>query len=140
MKKLLISAALVLAACGGPAGSTGGVEISDAFIAEPLTGRNMTAGYFSAANTGPDARIVAVSTPIAERVELHTHTMTNGVMKMRKVDGVDVASGETVNFEPGGLHLMIFGVSVDEGVTEAPVTLTYASGEEVTVMAEIRPR
>ena len=140
MKKLVIAAALVLAACGGPAPSGDGVEISDLYIAEPLKGRNMTAGYFSATNTGPDTRITAASSPIAERIELHTHPMNDGVMQMRQVDGVDVAAGETVTFEPGGLHLMLFGVDVPDGTTEAPVTLEYADGESVTVVAEIRSR
>ena len=137
MKRLLSLAALALVACSAPDGA---VELSDVYIMEPLDGRDMTAGYFTATNTGADARIVGASSPVARAVELHTHEMDGDRMAMRKVDGVDVSSGEMVVFEPRGLHLMMFGVELPDGATEAPVTLRYADGTEVTVIAELRAR
>ena len=55
-------------------------------------------------------RLVGASTPIADRVELHRHSMEDGVMKMGKVDSVDLEPGEYVTLEPGGYHLMLVGL------------------------------
>lgn len=87
----------------------------------------MGAIYLTIVNSGkePD-RLVAVSTPLAGKAELHTVTEEGGVMKMRSVDGIDVKPGETIELKPGGLHIMLMGVkgSPKPGDT-FPLTLTF---------------
>ncbi len=69
------------------------------------------AGYMKIINhgAGPD-RVVSANSPLANRVELHTHTMIDGVMKMRPVGTIEVPAKGEVEFAPGGLHLMIMGL------------------------------
>ncbi|NND49022.1 MAG: copper chaperone PCu(A)C [Rhizobiales bacterium] len=69
------------------------------------------AGYMKIINHGdePD-RVVSASSPLADRVELHTHTMIDGVMKMRPVGTIEVPAKGEVELAPGGLHLMIMGL------------------------------
>lgn len=98
------------------------------------------AAFMTIRNSGHDAdRLVSAVSAIAERVELHTHRMENGVMKMRPVDVIDIpAEGEAV-LKPGGLHVMMFGLkaALVEGET-FPLELTFERGGtrtvEVTVM------
>lgn len=116
------------------------LSVSDGYVMAPLKGRDVAAGYFVLSNSGPDAALVSAASSAAATVELHTHTMDDGVMRMREVERIDLPSGETVAFEPGGLHLMMFGFSREEGETEAPVTLTLASGETLDVTLPIRER
>lgn len=117
------------------------VTYSDAYMLLPLKGRDVGAAFFVASNSGTeDARLVSASTPVAETVELHTHTMADGVMSMREVDGIDVPAGGSVTLEPGSFHLMMFGMAVEDGTTEAPVTLTYSDGETVTLNIPVRSR
>ena len=60
-------------------------------------------------NTGDvDRKLVGASVDVAGRAELHTHTMENGVMKMRKVEAVDVKAHAKQALAPGGLHVMLF--------------------------------
>ena len=98
------------------------------------------AGYLKIHNSGaaPDA-LVSASSPMAERVELHTHLMENGVMKMRQVEKVEVPAGGEAAFEPGGYHLMIFGLdkAVKPGTT-LPLTLSFekAGGLDVEFRVE----
>ena len=161
MKRFLVlSAALLAAACSQAetepqevvvveeapvAGSpvtveTLAVTVVDPYILAPLKGRDVTAGYFVIENAGPNTRLVSASSPIAAEVEIHTHSMADGVMQMREVDGVDLVAGETIAFEPGGLHLMMFGFARDEGQTETPVTLDFANGDSLTLSVPIRDR
>lgn len=109
-----------------------GIEVSAAFIRPPLPGRDVAAAYFDLSNSGEADRLISAESNISENVEIHTHTMEDGVMKMRRVDGVDLPAGETVSFEPGSYHLMMFGANISEGAEDVSVTLTYETAEPVT--------
>lgn len=153
MKHFLITttAALFLAACSDAAttpdadtividAATPSVLISDGYIMAPLKGRDIAAGYFIAENQGEAVSLVSASSPSAATVELHTHSMADGVMKMRKVDAVDLPEEGSVAFEPGSFHLMMFGFTRAEGQTETPVTVGLSTGEELVVTLPIRER
>lgn len=103
------------------------INIENGMVRPPLGGKTMTAGYFSM-TLGQDDRIIAASGDFAEKIELHTHEMADGMMQMRKVDGVDVKAGETVVFEPKGRHLMIFGVKELTLGDAVDVTFSFESG------------
>ena len=67
--------------------------------------------YFSLAGEGKRGdRLVAAASEVAGRAEIHTHIEDNGVVRMRKVAGVDVPAGGTVEFRPGGYHVMLMGL------------------------------
>ena len=56
-------------------------------------------------------QLIGAATPIAEYTEIHTHRMEDGMMKMRKVDQVELPHNEEVTFVPGGNHIMLIGLS-----------------------------
>lgn len=98
------------------------------------------AAYVTVSNRGSEpGRLVAAATPVAERAELHTHLTEDGVMKMRPVDAVEIAPGQRAVFAPGGLHIMLFGLTVPlkEG-DRFPLTLTFEKGGSVTVDVVVR--
>ena len=87
---------------------------------------------------GAGDSLVSVTSPAAQRVELHTHIMEAGVMKMRKVESIDVKAGEAKALQPAGDHLMLFdlkGPLVEGG--KVPLVLKFKSSGEVTVEADI---
>ncbi len=94
------------------------------------------AAYLTLADKGSAAdRLLSAQTPAAEKAELHTHLMEDGVMKMRRIDGVDLpAGGALVEFKPGGLHIMLLGLKapLKEG-DKVPLTLTFEKAGTVTV-------
>ena len=146
LKKLTVIAALMLTACGGEmdhskmshnkvaAEQMGGVEVSSAFIKPPFTGRTTAAGFMMLENKGADTKLVEARSPISPRVEIHTHLNEDGVMKMRRVDGIDLPKGASVELKPGSYHLMMFDTVVPEGESDTPLTLVYADGTEVTMV------
>lgn len=151
MKRFIItSAALMLGACSGASSETEfktasqdatapSVLISEGYVLAPLKGRDIAAGYFIAENQGAATSLIRATSPMAI-VEIHTHTLVDGVMKMRKVDTVDLPEETSIAFEPGGFHLMMFGFSPAEGQIDAPVTLTLSTGEDLVVSLPIRAR
>ena len=149
LRLLLISifATLGLIACGAepttPAKTTATIEISDLYFVKPSNGRTMTGGGMQITAIGGDFRLVSVSSDGADRVELHTMEMENDMMKMRQVEGFDISDGTTLSLEPGGPHLMLFGVDDTLQIgdeSEMLFTFEDAAGETVTLnyAAEVR--
>jgi copper(I)-binding protein len=128
---LLSLAVLPLPAAAAPAAD----GIKDAWVRiNPAPGRP-AAGYFRFTNgTKPDRLVEARAE--GARVELHTMSMADGVMRMQKLDGLEIAAGETVTFAPGGKHLMLFGL--EKPPAAVPITLVFASGARITTNAEVR--
>jgi periplasmic copper chaperone A len=65
---------------------------------------------FMEIKTAPDTadRLVSVSSPAAGRVEIHTHIKDGDVMKMRRVDSLDLEPGNSRVLKPSGEHIMMF--------------------------------
>lgn len=98
------------------------------------------AAFMTIRNTGSEAEtLYAAATERADRVELHTHLMEDGVMKMRKVETIEIPADGEALLKPGGLHVMFFGLKspLREGET-FPVELRFEKAGnrtvEVTVM------
>lgn len=83
-------------------------------------------------------RLVAASTPIAKKAELHTMSMSGGVMQMRPVAGIDIPAGQPLTLKPGGEHIMLLGLNhpLQEG-QNFPLTLTFEKGGTRTVNVAI---
>ena len=143
---LLLAPALLVAACQ-PAGTNTAegpvLSYTDAFIMEPLGGRDITSGGITITVEGGDVRLTGASADIAETVETHTMSMQGDRMTMAPVDGWDIEDGGTLTLERGGDHLMLFGVR--EGLSAgdaANITLTFETpaGETLTLEAEAEVR
>ncbi|MFC1673920.1 copper chaperone PCu(A)C [Pseudomonadota bacterium] len=87
---------------------------------------------------GDDALIAAKSS-VSDRIEMHTHTMVDGVMKMREVEGgIPVPGMGTQMLQPGGFHVMFMNLEapLKEGST-FPLTLIFKSGQETTIDVKV---
>lgn len=86
-------------------------QVSNAFIRATPPGKKMTGAYMQIHNnSGQNIRMVGASTDIAKKVEIHEHSMSDGMMKMRQVPHLDIKPGGNVELKPGGYHLMFFGL------------------------------
>lgn len=98
------------------------------------------AAYFRVENGGGESdRIVSARTNIAETVEIHTHEMDGGMMKMRRVESVEVPAGGEARFKPHGLHLMLFGLKEPlAGGTSYTLTVVFEKAGEVDVSVDVK--
>ena len=87
-----------------------------------------------------DDRLVSVTTDVAERAELHTHTQdANGVMQMGEVtEGFPIAGMETHILDRGGDHIMLLGLTrpLQQGDT-VTLTLTFERSGDITVQVPV---
>jgi copper(I)-binding protein len=136
---LIAAFVLLIAPTAGAHDYTKGALTIDHPIVAPINPpRTVTAGYFTIRNNGGRDRLVSASSPAAKTVEIHTHRKgKGGMMRMEMVKtGVDVAAKGEVAFKPGGLHLMLFGVSAAIKAGDAvPMTLVFEKAGAIEVMA-----
>ena len=105
-----------------------------------LAGRT-SAAYMTIENTTATLdRLVSATSPAARVVELHTHIMDGGVMRMRPVTAIEVNPGEPAVLRPGGLHVMLIDLTGPLQVGQTiPLTLRFEKAGEITVQVPVRP-
>jgi copper(I)-binding protein len=119
----------------GAARSEAQIEITNAWARATPGATTIGAAYLQIANTGdaPD-RLVSATSFMARAVELHATIQDGNVMRMQRVDTVDLAAGAKVDLTPGGLHLMLVDLKgpLRQGNSFA-LTLTFAESGTTTV-------
>lgn len=81
----------------------------DAWVRAAPPGAKVQAGYLTLANPGSAPLVLVGATSDAfGRVEVHDMTMEDGVMRMRRLDRLELAPGADLALAPGGRHLMLF--------------------------------
>lgn len=124
------------------AASAGDISVKEPWARAMLPGQPAGGAWINVTNAGEeDDRLVSLSSPAAEKVEVHTMEVVDDVMTMRPLeDGLVVPAGETVTMEPGGLHLMFMqvGKPFKEGDT-VPVTLEFEKAGKVELELPVKP-
>lgn len=115
------------------------VKISNAVVGATPLGVKNGAIYFTIENSmNKDLMILSAETGNAVVAELHEHTVVDGAMSMRQVTSVHLPAKKKVMFQPGGLHVMLFGLETPLVAGEqTSVTLNLNNGEQVHVVADI---
>jgi len=102
------------------------IRVENATLRPPAPGQTTASAYFDIINDGGADELLSVTSPISDKVELHTHLHEDGMMKMRRVKSVKVLPQQTTKFESMGLHVMIFNADIPIGAKLTPLTLTFA--------------
>jgi copper(I)-binding protein len=134
----------LLAACQGGNGDK--VSVDKAWVRLAAVPGRPAAAYVTI-HGGKDAtRLIAIDSAQAGSSELHQSVKSGGpamksmggMMAMRRVDGLDVPAGATVDFSGAGYHAMLFGVGtqVKAGAT-MPLTIRFAKGDPIAVDARV---
>ena len=145
----LLGSTIVLAACNQAPDTPAATETTASIIAitepwsrETAEGQNAGGAFMTIANTGTAAdRLTGGSSSVAGRVEIHTMTMENDVMRMRQLeDGLEIPAGGEVTLKPGSFHVMLMDLKQPLKVGErVPLTLTFQGAGTLATELEVRP-
>lgn len=140
MKKILGLSVLLFAfsVADGGAEQTS-IQVENAWARESPPTVSNGAAYVTLTNTGNETdHLVAVSGNVAETIELHTHLMEDGVMKMRQVDDIEVSPEEQTILEPGGLHIMLIGLQAPLQAGQTfPLTLEFEKAGKMGIEVKV---
>ncbi|MEM9476367.1 MAG: copper chaperone PCu(A)C [Pseudomonadota bacterium] len=134
--KTLLCAASASALLTLPA-LAGGITIEDPYARASTPTSPSGAAFMTIVNAADvDDRLVAATSGVAQRVEIHTHIEdANGIMRMVEVkDGIAVPAQGKAMLMRGGDHVMFMGLTQPllDGET-VEVTLTFEQAGDVTV-------
>lgn len=119
--------------------ATSAITVTDGYVKASIPGSDVTASYMTLSNTSDKAiTLQKVSSTISDRIEIHEHSMADGMMRMREVDEIIIKAHSNVVLQPSGLHLMIF--SLKHPVKEKSVislTLYFANDTEVKIQLPV---
>jgi copper(I)-binding protein len=85
----------------------GSIEIMSPWSRATPKGAQTAIGYMTIKNNGTTTdRLIDGSIYVADTFELHSMVMENGIAKMRELKDVEIKAGQTIEFKPGGSHVM----------------------------------
>jgi copper(I)-binding protein len=99
-------------------------------------------GYLVLTNSGTEeAKLLKIVSPACDTVRIHRSSVDeNGVARMWAVGKLVIAPGESVRFDPNGLHLMFMDLKAPfVAGQKVPLQLTFEFEPEITVMLEVKP-
>ncbi|WP_194955247.1 copper chaperone PCu(A)C [Sphingopyxis solisilvae] len=138
----LAATALTLSACGDNLGAAKPLNVVSGHVVMGATPDRPAVGYFRVQGGPQPVQLVAVTTDLAQRVEMHESLRENGVMTMKPITSADVpAKGELV-FKQGGKHLMIWGINgaaVRAGKLPMAFVFTNNNNERILFDMVIKP-
>ena len=89
----------------------GKLALHGGYTFETSLEQRATAVYLSFFNNSEkQIEIESFSTDIANSVEMHDIKITDDIVKMFKVENVEINSKSELFLQPGGRHLMLFGL------------------------------
>ncbi|MCU1372010.1 MAG: hypothetical protein JWO77_3204 [Ilumatobacteraceae bacterium] len=126
------------AAQGGEVAS-GRVTVDGATIDWPANPRVAAVRMVVRNGTGTPDVLRSVSSPVAETVTVHrTDTDAQGRSVMTEQAELAIPARSSVTFEPGGLHVMLTGITRDLEVgDDVELTLTFEHAGVVDATAEV---
>jgi len=118
------------------------VTVADPWVRASV-GQTSNTAAFMTLSSAQAARLVRAESPAAGRVEVHESTVVDGVMRMRRIEAVEVPAGTPVRLQPGGLHVMLLDLrrGLKEG-DKVPLTLHFevnGTPQDLVLTVPVRP-
>ena len=89
----------------------GELAVTKAWSRSTPPGVTVGVAYLTLKNdTGKSDRLLKITTPVAAKVQVHRTEIQDGMARMREVAVLHVDAGQSLEFEPGGMHLMLMGL------------------------------
>lgn len=115
------------------------ITVTGPWIRATPPGQTVTGAFMTLVNESDTARaLTSVSYSGANTVEIHETSMKEGVMRMRKVDQIDIPANGFAELKPGSYHVMLIGLGKDmkAGTTES-LTLMFSDGSQKTIETQV---
>jgi periplasmic copper chaperone A len=140
VRAALLACLFALHAAAGVSADTPMLTVRDAWI-RATPGVDVAAVYLTLQNDGSQPVILTgARSSAAAMAMIHESALVNGQSTMRARDSIRIGAGETVQFAPGGLHIMLHGLThpLVPG-NDVPLVLLLQGGGTLRVSAHVRP-
>ncbi|WP_331776017.1 copper chaperone PCu(A)C [Sulfurospirillum sp. 1612] len=114
----------------------GNIEVKDAYVRAVPPNLPNSASFMTIINNGATAvDLTRADSTLADTLELHEHTMKNGMMVMAQVPKITIPAHGSVMLKPGGYHIMIIGLKkpIKPHDSVKMINLHFSDGETLTL-------
>jgi periplasmic copper chaperone A len=132
---VLLLGASALAGCAQKAAAATSLELGTAYVAVPSNG-DVTSAFLVIRNNGPADRLIAARTSDGGHVSFRVPSPA-GDRLMLAVPGISIPADTLLRLSPDGSHLVITGAGPMKGGTQMTLTLVFAKGGTMSVVAEV---
>lgn len=136
--KQLLKPALILALVNATGVFAGELMVHDAWIRAMPPNARAVPVYLSLHNgSEKDIALTAIETPLG-RIELHQSIQQGEMMKMQRVERIEVAAHAMVKLAPMGYHGMLLDMQAPPaGGEQVALTLHFDNGETARIEAPV---
>jgi len=123
----------------GTVNASNAITVSDGYIKASIPGSEVTAAYMTINNSSNEViTLKRVTSTISDRVEIHEHSMADGMMRMREVGKITIEANSSVVLQPSGLHLMFFSLTqpIIEN-NEIDLTLHFSNNTKIKIQLPV---
>lgn len=136
---LIFVSLLLLSACQPARVTTGVLDVKDAWARPTAKGDNGAVYFMIENGTSQEDVLLSGQTDIASAVELHLSQVEGDHMSMHHQEQIVLPAGETVEFSPGGLHVMLVGLTRDLSPGDTfDITLLFEQAGEKNVTVTVK--
>jgi len=113
------------------------VVVKDAWVRLLPPMVKTTAAYMTILSDTAD-QLLSISSPLAERIEMHQSSMEEGMMSMLHVESIQLPKGESVTLSPHSYHLMVIGLNaVLKAGDQYPFTFNFKHAGPLEVLIPV---
>lgn len=117
------------------------LRVTGAYMPQVPSVSNTSAIYLTIQNrSNTRLELTGASTSIAKHVMFHQSIESNGVIKMKHLSEVTIDPGKSVEFLPGGMHIMLMGLLKPLPQKEFILYLNFKHQENQAVVVSVKSR
>jgi copper(I)-binding protein len=116
-----------------------GIALSNAQVRLPAVSGRPGVAYFTVSQaSGTPHAIAAVDVAMVGRTEMHETMKSGEASTMAPLTSVPVEPGQSVEFAPGGKHVMLFDLDPKlASAKQVELTVTFDGGDKATAKARV---
>lgn len=115
------------------------ISVEQAYIRSSIPGTTITSSYMIIENKGEKTvTLLGANSKISPRIEIHQHSMSDGMMRMRQLDSIEIKARQRIVLQPSGLHLMLFDVKKPlQAQQNIELTLNFSNQPSVIIRVPV---
>ena len=122
-----------------PTLSRADLALEDAWIQNLPPTVPLRAGYLTITNSNDEAvQVIGLRGDGFSSIEIHRSVMKDGTMRMESVPRLVIEAGQTLRFEPGGLHLMMYPEQPTRPGDEYRIVIEFDDGSTREIYMQVR--
>jgi periplasmic copper chaperone A len=132
---VLVLGGSALAGCAQQASAAASIQLGTAYVDVP-TNADVTGAYLVIRNNGPADRLMSARTSVGGRVTFRVPARSGGTA-MRTAPDIAIPADSLLRLTPNSSHLLITGARPMKGGTQITLTLVFAKGGTMSVVAAV---